>query len=78
MKSEMRLSYGSKIFYKKKYLCCYFLQFESEICQNELDQHHIETRPDHKSLATSQTSEPVGKAPKTCNSYPDAVFKGHH
>ena len=25
--------------------------------------------------ATSQTSELVGKAPKTCNSYPDAIFK---
>ena len=38
-------------------------------------QHHLETRPGHRSLATSQTSELVGKAPKTCNSYPDAFFK---
>ena len=35
-------------------------------------------RPGHRSLATSQTSELVGKAPKTCNSYPDAIFKWHH
>ena len=34
-----------------------------------------ETRPGHRSMATSQTSELVGKAPKTCNSYPDAIFK---
>ena len=38
-------------------------------------QHLLETRPSHRSLATSQTSELVGKAPKTCNSYPDAIFK---
>ena len=38
-------------------------------------QHHLETRPAHRKVATSQTSEPVGKAPKTCNSYPDAIFK---
>ena len=36
------------------------------------------TRPAHRSLATSQTSELVGKAPKTCNPYPDAIFKWHH
>ena len=39
------------------------------------DQHLLKTRPSHRSLATSQTSELVGKAPKTCNSYPDAIFK---
>ena len=38
-------------------------------------QHLLKTRPGHRSLATSQTSELVGKAPKTCNSYPDAIFK---
>ena len=38
-------------------------------------QHHLETKPGHRSLATSQTSELLGKAPKTCNSYPDAIFK---
>ena len=32
-------------------------------------------RPDHRKVATSQTSELVGKAPKNCNSYPDAIFK---
>ena len=42
------------------------------------NQHHLKTRPGHRSLATSQTSELVGKAPKTCNSYPDAIFKWHH
>ena len=42
------------------------------------NQHLLETRPGHRSLATSQTSELVGKAPKTCNSYPDAIFKWHH
>ena len=43
-----------------------------------LDQHLLKTRPSHRSLATLQTSELVGKAPKTCNSYPDAIFKWHH
>ena len=40
-----------------------------------LSQHHLKTRPSQRSLATSQTSELVGKALKTCNSYPDAIFK---
>ena len=40
-----------------------------------LEQHHLKRRPDHRKVATSQTSELVGKAPKTCNSYPDAIFK---
>ena len=40
-----------------------------------LRQHLLKTRPSHRSLSTSQTSELVGKAPKTCNSYPDAIFK---
>ena len=40
-----------------------------------LNQHHLKRRPDHRKVATSQTSELVGKAPKTCNSYPDAIFK---
>ena len=41
----------------------------------QVDQHLLERRPGHRSLATSQTSELVSKAPKTCNSYPDAIFK---
>ena len=39
------------------------------------DQHYLKRRPDHRKVATSQTSELVGKAPKNCNSYPDAIFK---
>ena len=38
-------------------------------------QHHLERRPVHRNVATWQTSEVVGRAPKTCNSYPDAIFK---
>ena len=41
----------------------------------ESEQHHLKRRPDHRKVATSQTSELVGKAPKTCNSYPDTIFK---
>ena len=43
-----------------------------------LNQHHLKRMPAHRKVATSQTSELVGKAPKTCNSYPDAIFKWHH
>ena len=39
------------------------------------NQHHLKRIPAHRKVATSQTSELVGKAPKTCNSYPDAIFK---
>ena len=39
------------------------------------NQHHLERRPVHKNVETWQTSEVVGKAPKNCNSYPDAIFK---
>ena len=39
---------------------------------------HLKRMPAHRKVATSQTSELVGKAPKTCNSYPDAIFKWHH
>ena len=42
---------------------------------NESYQHHLETRPAHRNVATSQTSEVVGRAPKNCNSYLDAIFK---
>ena len=41
----------------------------------EFLQHHLKRRPDHRKVATSQTSELVGKAPNTCNSYPDVIFK---
>ena len=43
--------------------------------RNQFGQHPLKRRPDHRKVATSQTSELVGKAPKTCNSYPDAIFK---
>ena len=39
------------------------------------NQHHLKRRPVHRKVATTQTSELVDKAPKTCNSYPDAIFK---
>ena len=39
------------------------------------NQHHLQRMPAHRKVATSQTSELVGKAPKTCNSYPDEIFK---
>ena len=42
-----------------------------------INQHHLETRPVHRNMAPSQTSE-VGRAPKNCNSYLDAIFKRHH
>ena len=42
------------------------------------NQHQLETRPAHRNVATSQTSEVVGRAPKNCNSYLDAIFKRHH
>ena len=51
------------------------VNFFIKICFDQLSQHHLKRRPDHRKLATSQTSELVGKAPKTCNSYPDAIFK---
>ena len=46
--------------------------------ETEATQHHLKRRPDHRKVASSQTSELVCKAPKTCNSYPDAIFKWHH
>ena len=39
------------------------------------NQHHLKRMPAHRKVATSQTSELVGKAPKTYNSYPDTIFK---
>ena len=42
---------------------------------NEKDQHHLKRMLAHRKVTTSQTSQLVGKAPKTCNSYPDAIFK---
>ena len=42
------------------------------------NQHHLETIPAHRNVATSQTSEVVSRAPKNCNSYLDAIFKRHH
>ena len=39
------------------------------------NQHHLKRRSAHRKVATSQTSELVDKAPKTCNSFPDAIFK---
>ena len=50
-------------------------------CMHKLDdlcQHHLERRSVHRNVATWQTSEVVGRAPKNCNSYPDAIFKRHH
>ena len=52
-----------------------FMINSDKISDSMFNQHLIKTRPSHRSLATSQTSELVGKAPKTCNSYPDAIFK---
>ena len=43
--------------------------------QFDFKQHHLKTKPAHRNVATSQTSEVVGRAPKNCNSYPDAIFK---
>ena len=40
-----------------------------------LNQHHLERRPVDRNVATWQTSEVVGMAPKICNSDPDAIFK---
>ena len=61
------------------YITCflYFMsQFIASVFHNSLsNQHLLKTRPSHRSLEMSQTSELVGKAPKTCNSYPDAIFK---
>ena len=37
-----------------------------------LNQHYLERRPVHRNVATWQTSEVVGRAPKN---YPDAIFK---
>ena len=48
------------------------------LLQSQCSQHHQKRKPDHRKVATSQTSELVGKAPKTCNSYPDVTFKWHH
>ena len=43
---------------------------------NDMHQHYLKIIPAQRKVATSQTSELlVGKAPKTCNSYPDSVFK---
>ena len=35
---------------------------------NVIYQHHLKRRPDHRKVATLQTSELVGKVPKTCYS----------
>ena len=43
--------------------------------QFDFKQHHLKRMHADRKVATSQTSELVGKAPKTCNSYPDAIFK---
>ena len=40
-----------------------------------LNQHHLDRKPVHRNVATLQTSEVVDRAPKNCNSYPDAIFK---
>ena len=38
-------------------------------------QHHLERRPVHRNVATSEV---VGRAPKNCNSDLDEIFKWHH
>ena len=53
------------------------LMIISKACRG-FNQHHLKTRPAHRNVETSQTSEIVGMAPKNCNSYPDAIFKLHH
>ena len=45
------------------------------LIETGLYQHHLKRMPAHRKVATSQTSELVGKAPKICNSYPVAIFK---
>ena len=42
---------------------------------NDMHQHYLKIIPAQRKVATSQTSELVGKVPKICNSYPDAIFK---
>ena len=44
---------------------------------DDIIQHHLKTRPAHRNVAPSQTSEVVGRVTKNCNSYPDAIFKRH-
>ena len=54
------------------------IEDDSDLDDSDLNQHHLKTRPAHRNMATSQTSEVVGMAQKNCNSYPDVIFKRHH
>ena len=54
---------------------CKFYNNSQGACQNMFNQHHLERRPVRRNVTTWQTSEVVGRAPKNCNSYPDAIFK---
>ena len=56
-------------------ISAYVISASRHIKISWFNQHPLKRRPDYRKVATSQTSELVGKAPKTCNSYPDAIFK---